>query len=88
MSNNTYNFLQNSVDLAINNKDRVLGFITQKSVETEFICMTPGISLTACTNKDQNYRTKNEVKTDFVIVGRTIYNSSNMLETVKQLLQN
>ena len=36
--------------------------------------MTPGISNNTSKIDDQKYRTTNEVDTDYIIVGRAIYN--------------
>ena len=40
--------------------------------------MTPGISSFKNQVNDQNYRAQEDVDTDFVIVGRAIYNSSSL----------
>jgi orotidine-5'-phosphate decarboxylase len=40
--------------------------------------MTPGVHLNCKTSKDQNYSNPEELDTDIIIVGRGIYNSSNI----------
>ena len=88
MSNTDYSFGKNSLELAETKKDNVIGFITQKRIGSGFfVCMTPGISLEEKKEGDQNYRNYKTVDTDFIIVGRAIYNSDDPEETVKKLLE-
>lgn len=88
MSNNTYNFMESANELITNNKNRLVGLITQKEMHTDLIRMTPGISLDNSYNiSDQKYRSKNNVNTDFYIIGRNIYNSENPCETIKKFLK-
>ena len=76
MSNNTYNFTEKAVEMAENNKNNVIGFITQHKINCdEMVCMTPGISYSNIKIDDQKYRRKEEIDTDYIIVGRAIYNS-------------
>ena len=75
MSNNTYNFTEKAIELAEQQQDNVIGFITQHRINcNNMVCMTPGISNSNSKVNDQNYRTANEVDTDYIIVGRAIYN--------------
>jgi len=76
MSNNDYDFSTKARELAKNNKNNVLGYITQKRIDNEFIHMTPGIGLQASNDRDQQYRTIDKVNTDYAIMGRAIYNSN------------
>lgn len=79
MSNNNYNFTEKSLELAKSNKNNVIGFITQKRIIYDnMICMTPGISFKKQTINDQQYKTINDVDTDYIIVGRALYNSNNV----------
>ena len=59
MSNNDYDFKERALELANSNPNNVVGFITQERIDSNFICMTPGISLKNHTIGDQNYRTIN-----------------------------
>ena len=84
MSNNNYNFNTKALELAQSNTNNVIGFITQKRIKcNNMICMTPGISIEKKNIKDQNYKTKKDVDTDYIIVGRALYNSVNIEEVIK-----
>lgn len=87
MSNNNYNFNTKAVSLAESNINNVIGFITQERIKcNNMICMTPGISLEKKNIKDQNYKTKKDIDTDYIIVGRALYNSDNIENVIKLLL--
>ena len=84
MSNNNYDLTANALSLAKNNMKNVVGFITQRRITCgDLICMTPGISNSATKDGDQQYRQIGEVDTDFIIVGRALYNSSNVMQTLE-----
>ena len=85
MSNNDYDFSDKAVNLAINNKTHVIGFISQKRLHNDFICMTPGISLTNKKIDDQNHRALSNIDTDFKIIGRAIYNSNDLISDIKNI---
>lgn len=86
MSNNNYDFSDKAMILAQNNLNNVVGFITQKRlVCNDLVCMTPGISFTSISINDQKYRTKENVDTDFFIVGRAIYNSDDLENDIIKL---
>lgn len=88
MSNNNYNFTEKALELAKSNKNNVIGFITQKKIIcNNMICMTPGISLTKKYINDQQYKTIKDVDTDYVIVGRALYNSNNIKKDITLFLQ-
>ena len=87
MSNNDYDFSQKAEKLALENRNNVIGFITQKRLHSDFVCMTPGLSLVNSKENDQRYRTISEVDTDFKIVGRALYNSNNIKEDLEKLLK-
>ena len=71
--------------LAKNNMKNVVGFITQKRITCEdLVCMTPGISNSVTQEGDQQYRQITDVDTDFIIVGRALYNSSNVMQTLEK----
>ena len=91
MSNNNYNLTDKCVESAKNNPKNIVGFITQYRIKREdlpndFVCMTPGISNKKGQVADQKYKTANEVDTDYIIIGRAIYNSENIEEDIKQYL--
>ena len=86
MSNNTYDFSSKALDIAYDNIDRVIGFVSQTRIDKKFINMTPGISIYSTKESDQNYRTANDVDTDIIIVGRAIYHSQNVKYDVLKLL--
>ena len=48
--------------------------------------MTPGISNKTGSINDQNYRSIKDVDTNYIIVGRSLYNSKNIEETIKQYM--
>ena len=85
MSNNTFNYNKKAIDMAINNPNNVIGFITQKRLleYNKFICMTPGIKIDSEISmiEDQKYRNQIDKSiTDIIIVGRGIYNAENIEE--------
>ena len=83
MSNNTYDFSQKAIKLAEENPNNMVGFITQNRITFgDLICMTPGISLHTSNLDDQKYRNISEVDTDYIIVGRDLYNSENIEKTI------
>ena len=87
MSNNNYDFTDKSLILAENNLNNVVGFITQKRINyKDLVCMTPGISNVKSQINDQKYRTHEEIDTDFIIVGRAIYNSNNLEKDIVKFL--
>lgn len=84
MSNNNYDLTDNALHLAKNNLKNVVGFITQYRITCdELVCMTPGISNSVTKDRDQQYRQITDVDTDFIIVGRALYNSSNLMQTIE-----
>ena len=87
MSNNNYNFKEKAMQMAKDNKDNVVGFITQERINmNSMVCMTPGISSNNSKIDDQKYRTSDEVDTDYIIVGRAIYNSKG--DEIEETVQN
>lgn len=87
MSNNNYNFKEKALQMAKDNKDNVVGFITQERINMNgMVCMTPGISSSNSKIDDQKYRTSDEVDTDYIIVGRAIYNSKE--DEIEKTVQN
>ena len=86
MSNNNYDFSENAQTLANHYRNNVLGYITQKRIDNEFVHMTPGVGLNKNNEKDQRYKTIQEIDTDFVIMGRSIYNSNfnNVVDYLKK----
>ena len=85
MSNNKYDVTANALDIANDNPNNMIGFITQNRIGcnelsecTDLVCMTPGISNDNTYIDDQNYRSIKDVDTDYIIVGRALYNSENI----------
>ena len=78
MSNNDYDFSERALELANSNKSNVVGFITQNRIQSDFICMTPGIGKVEKTIDDQTHRDVKQIDTDIKIIGRGIYESSNL----------
>ena len=87
MSNNDYDLTTPAIAIAKANQNNIVGFITQYRINLDdMICMTPGISLANTRVGDQRYKTVNEVDTDYIIVGRALYNSENIEEDIKKFL--
>lgn len=79
------------VEMALKNKDFVLGFIGSRrfTEESDFIYMTPGVQLKEGTDSlGQQYRTPEMIVannlSDVIIVGRGIYGSKNPLEAARE----
>ena len=88
MSNNNYNFTERAIELAEENKNNVIGFITQHKIDCgNMVSMTPGVSLSTVNVKDQRYRSWNSIETDYIIVGRALYNSTNLENDIIQFTQ-
>ena len=87
MSNNTYDYTENAINLSNNNPNNIVGFISQHRIyeNSEFVTMTPGISFKNSNDADQRYRNINNVDCDFYIIGRTLYNSDDIVDTVNNL---
>lgn len=67
------------IEMAKNNKDLVTGFITQHRLSDEFLNFTPGVNHDKKSdNCDQTYRNINIIDTDFIIVGRGIYEAEDI----------
>ncbi len=84
-------YIKQTLDLATENIDFVIGFIARKrlSDDPRFLYLTPGIHL--ATSKDQfgqQYLTPSDAITcngsDIIIVGRGLYEASNPKATAKQ----
>ena len=84
MSNNKYDYLETTIELAKLYPERVIGVVTQYRINLNgLINMTPGINHEKSSIDDQNYRNVKDVDTDIVIVGRGIYNSENYLNSAE-----
>ena len=89
MYNNDYNIIENCIDLC-NDNNNILGLITQSNIKYDNLMnFTPGISFNDVNISDQKYRNIENIKKtympDIIIVGRAIYNSKDVLSSVKQL---
>tara|TARA_Y100000813_G_C24121050_1_gene332690 strand:+ start:14 stop:1123 length:1110 start_codon:yes stop_codon:yes gene_type:complete len=84
MSNNSFNCTDNSIELANKYSNHIVGFITQNRINLDnMICMTPGVNINTSKDKDQNYRSLNDIDTDIIIVGRGIYNQKDYENSAK-----
>lgn len=84
MSNNSYCCNENSINLARNYGNHIIGFVTQHRINVDnMICMTPGINIDTSKKDDQNYRNIDDIDTDIIIVGRGIYNQENYQNLAK-----
>ena len=89
MSNNNYDLTENAMHIASKYSKHVSGFVTQKRlVFPGMLCMTPGIALTNKNIADQKYRKSNDIDTDIKIVGRAIYESTQLLDDVEVISKN
>jgi len=87
MSNNNYDLTDNATQLAKQNPNNVIGFITQRRINcNDLVCMTPGISNKKYQIEDQKYKNIDEIDTDYIIVGRALYNSTNIEEDIKDFV--
>lgn len=84
-------YTKETITLARNNKDIVLGFIGQEKLGSNFLTFCPGVKLYS--NSDmlgQTYNTPdylvNEKGVDILIVGRGIYESSDPVEEIKNYI--
>ena len=50
--------------------------------------MTPGVAHKSSRVSDQQYRATNDIDTDYIIVGRALYNSENINEAIAKFIQN
>ena len=66
-----------------------IGFITQERIigGDDYVCMTPGISLKNENIADQRYRHIKDIETDYLIIGRVLYNSPNILREIHTFLE-
>jgi len=76
-----------AINLSNNNPNNIVGFISQHRIyeNSEFVTMTPGISFKNSNDADQRYRNINNVDCDFYIIGRTLYNSDDIVDTINNL---
>jgi len=84
-------YTQETVKMALDHKDFVIGFITMRQLVDEpcFINMTPGVQLLVGGDKlGQQYNTPDNVigkqKSDIIIVGRGIYGSTDPVAEAKK----
>lgn len=76
MSNNKYDYIETTIEIAKRYPERIAGLVTQYRIDLNgIINMTPGISKIRSSDGDQSYREPEKVDTDIFIVGRGIYNS-------------
>ena len=84
MSNNKYDYMKTTKEIAHAYPERIAGVVTQYRVNLNgLLNMTPGINKEICSVGDQNYRTIRDVDTDVVIVGRGIYNSDDYVRSAE-----
>ena len=87
MSNNTYDYTEDAINLSKNNPNNVVGFISQHRIldNSKLYTMTPGVSFKESNDADQRYRSIKNVDCDFFIVGRTLYNSDDIIASINDL---
>lgn len=90
-SKNSYNFLDNSLELAKGAPSNVVGFISQERItHNDLVSMTSGISLEKYNDEDkdedQEHRSCDSIDTDYIIVGRAIYNSEEPEKIINDFL--
>lgn len=86
MSNNNYDLTERAVQIAKDNPNNMIGFITQhRIILNDLVCMTPGVSHISSQIDDQKYKTVKDIDTDYIIVGRALYNSENIEEAISKL---
>lgn len=84
MSNNKYDYIETTTEIANEYPERIIGIVTQYRINLNgLINMTPGINKEKYSIDDQNYRSTKEVDTDIYIVGRAIYNSNNYISSAE-----
>ena len=92
MSNNCWNFDEETIAMSKTHSNRVIGFVTQYKLsvngekERKMVQMTPGISGTMTSASDQKYRAPDKLETDYMIVGRAVYNSEHPVSVIKKYL--
>lgn len=60
----------------------VVGFVSQEQVLPNYLTFTPGINMTTTTDKQgQTYKTLDQTNSDIFIVGRGVYETSNITES-------
>ena len=86
MSNNNYDFLETSLALARNYSNNVVGFITQSRIKyKDMVSMTPCISLEDKNVDDQRYRSINNIDTDYLIIGRALYEVPDIKNQIEKI---
>lgn len=90
----TADYVNATVEMALKNKDFVIGFIAQNKLidEPQFIHMTPGVNLDSNGDKlGQNYLHPHKViienQSDIIIVGRGIYTAEKPQQAAQQFRQ-
>ena len=89
----TSEYTKQTCDLALKYPNIVAGVICQnKLLNDSYLHLTPGVNLATKSDQfDQQYNTPDyvisHVKSDLIIVGRGIYNSTDPLETARQFRQ-
>jgi uridine monophosphate synthetase len=89
MSNNKYDYIETTMEIAKKYPERIAGLVTQYRIDLNgIINMTPGISKITSSDGDQCYREPEKVDTDIFIVGRGIYNSKDPRVAVESYINN
>lgn len=89
MSNNNYDLTDKAIEIATENPNNMVGFITQYRINaesSELVCMTPGVAYKSSRVSDQQYRATNDIDTDYIIVGRALYNAENIEEAIAKFI--
>jgi uridine monophosphate synthetase len=87
MSNNNYDLTDRAIQLAEEKPNNIVGFITQNRIcHNDLVCMTPGVGYKSTQINDQRYRCINKIDTDYIIVGRALYDSDDIEKTITYFL--
>lgn len=87
MSNGSFDATDSSLNISDKYPERVVGFVSQHRIEKEgFYTMTPGVKLVSDVDGDQQYRGKDLIDADILIVGRGIYKSEDVVKSADEFM--
>jgi len=87
----TKEYREKALEVASNNTPYVSGIVSQQNLSNELLTFTPGISVKNNEDgKGQSYNTPDkamEKGSDFLIIGRSIYESENPKKVIEEILK-